>query len=372
MKFVHLSDTHLGWRELHHTDEEGRNLRELDVYDAFARAIDRAIELEPAVVIHSGDLFHGYHPSSAALAVALDQIGRLRAAGIEFVVIAGNHETPRARAIAHPFSLLERFGVNAVHEEPRRLCFGDLAVTAVPHSNDREQMAAWVAASDPDPEARFNVLVAHLGLEGLPRVGAGEPGATELPGELLEQVADFDYIALGHLHQFDRPRLNAVYAGSLEPLTWADRAARKGLVEADLAAKPLDMAFLTLHEIEGRPRKRLPPIDASKVDDLTKAIVRLAKKGGVEGAIVRVPIANVSFEKFGALDRRKVGEAFAAALHLELEPAFVEPGTGAPQPAAPPELRDFLAKRVPAGVEPQVFITRGETYMTRAAEDIGA
>ncbi|HEY3435265.1 MAG TPA: metallophosphoesterase, partial [Solirubrobacterales bacterium] len=195
MRIVHLSDTHLGLRELHHTDAEGRNVRELDVYDVFARAIDKVLELKPAAVVHSGDLFHGHHPAAAALGVALDQIERLRAAGIEFVVIAGNHSTPRGRAIAHPFSLLDRFGVDAVHGQPRRLRFGELAITAIPHSHDHEEMAGWITAADPDPDARHNVLVAHVGLAGLARVGAGEPGAAELPGEILESVASFDYIA---------------------------------------------------------------------------------------------------------------------------------------------------------------------------------
>jgi DNA repair protein SbcD/Mre11 len=372
VKIVHVSDTHLGVRELHHTDAEGRNVREQDVYATFARAIDRVLELEPAAVVHSGDLFHGYHPSSAALGVALDQVERLRAAEIDFVVIAGNHETPRGRAIEHPFSLLERFGTDAVYREPSRLRCGDLGVTAIPHSHDHEEMAGWIAAAEPDPKAQFNVLVAHVGLAGLPRVGAGEPGAAELPGEVLESVAGFDYVALGHLHQFDRPRVNAAYAGSPERLSWADRATRKGIVEVDLSADPMDKAFLRLHEIEGRPRKRLAAIDARKSRDLTKAICRLAKGKGLEGAIVRVPIAGVSFEQFGAIDRRKVGEAFAHCLHFELEPEFVESGSGAPRPAAPAELRDFLARRVPAGVDPEAFVARGESYMTRAAEDIGA
>lgn len=371
MRIVHLSDTHLGLRELHHTDTEGRNVRELDVYDVFARAIDKVLELKPAAVVHSGDLFHGHHPAAAALGVALDQIERLRAAGIELVVIAGNHSTPRGRAIAHPFSLLERFGVNAVHGEPRRLHFGKLAITAIPHSHDHEEMAAWIADADPDPEAHHNVLVAHVGLEGLARVGAGEPGAAELPGEILESVASFDYIALGHLHQFDRPRVNAVYAGSLEKLSWADRAPRKGIVEVDLDAEPLDKSFIRLHELAGRARKRLKPIDGGS-GDLTKKICQKAKGKGLEGAMVKVPIANVTFERFGAIDRRKVGEAFAHCLHFELEPEFVESGSGVPQPAAPAELRDFLARRVPAGVEAEVFVTRGESYMTRAAEEIGA
>jgi DNA repair exonuclease SbcCD nuclease subunit len=372
VKIVHISDTHLGARELHHTDAKGRNVREQDVYDAFARTIDRVLELQPAVVVHSGDLFHGYHPSATPLGVALDQIERLRNAEIGLVVNAGNHEMPRGRAIEHPFSLLERFGVDVAYREPERFHFDDLSVTAIPHSHDHEEMAGWITAAKPDPEAQFNVLLAHVGLAGLARVGAGEPGAAELPGEILELVAAFDYIALGHLHQFERPRINAVYAGSLERLSWADRSPRKVIVEVDLAADPMDKAFLRLHEIEGRPRKRLPAIDGGKSRDLTKAICKLAKGKGLEGAIVKVPIANVSFEKFGAIDRRKIGEAFARCLHFELEPEFVEPGSGAPQPAAPAELRDFLTRRVPAGVESELFVTRGESYLTRAAEDIGA
>ncbi len=371
MRIVHLSDTHLGLRELHHTDAEGRNVREQDVYAVFAAAIDKALKLKPAAVIHSGDLFHGHHPAAAALGVALDQIERLREAGIAFVALAGNHSTPRGRATAHPFSLLERFGVSAVHGQPRQLRFGELGVTAVPHSHDQEEMAGWIEAAEPDPEARFNVLVAHAGLAGLSRVGAGEPGASELPGEILESVASFDYIALGHLHQFDRPRVNAAYAGSPERLSWADRAPRKGIVEVDLSAEPLDKSFLRLHELEGRARKRLATVDGSN-GDLTKKIARLAKGKGLEGAIVRVPIANVSFERFGAIDRRKVGDAFAHCLHFELEPEFVDSGSGVPRPVAPAELRDFLAKRVPSGVEPEVFVARGESYLTRAAEEIGA
>lgn len=371
MRIVHLSDTHLGLRELHHTDAEGRNVREQDVYDAFSRAIDKVLELKPAAVVHSGDLFHGHHPAAAALGVALDQIKRLRAAGIEFAVIAGNHSTPRVRAISHPFSLLERFGVDAIYGQPRQLCFGELGVTAIPHSLDREELAAWITAADPDPGARFNVLVAHVGLQGLARVGAGEPGAVELPGEVLESVASFDYIALGHLHQFDRPRVNAVYAGSPERLSWADHASRKGFVEVDLSADPLGKGFVELHQLQGRLRRRLAPIDGGS-GDLTKKICRLAKGKDLEGAIVRVPIANVAFERFGAIDRRQVGEAFAHALHFELEPEFAESGAGTTQPAAPAELRDFLARRAPSGVDSEVFVTRGESYMTRAAEDIGA
>ncbi len=110
MRIVHLADTHLGFRQLHHVDATGRNVREQDVYRAFERAIDTIVELKPDAVIHAGDLFDSYHPSSAALGVALDGLRRLREAGIPVVIIAGNHSTPRVAAAEHIFGVLERFG----------------------------------------------------------------------------------------------------------------------------------------------------------------------------------------------------------------------------------------------------------------------
>ena len=89
-----MADTHLGFRQLHRVNDAGRNEREQDVYDAFEQAISKVIEIAPDAVVHSGDLFDSYHPSSAALRIALDGFRRVREAGIPIVVIAGNHSTP--------------------------------------------------------------------------------------------------------------------------------------------------------------------------------------------------------------------------------------------------------------------------------------
>ena len=153
MKIVHLADTHLGFRQLHRVNDAGRNVREQDVYDAFADAIEIAIGLDPDAVIHAGDLFDSYHPSSAALGAALDGFTRLREAGIPMVVIAGNHSTPRVTAAEHIFGVLGRFGsVHVVHGAPQIVRIegrgrpGVLAVHAIPHDNDPAAVAAAMAA----------------------------------------------------------------------------------------------------------------------------------------------------------------------------------------------------------------------------------
>jgi DNA repair protein SbcD/Mre11 len=372
MRIAHLADTHLGARRLHYTDERGRNVREQDIFKSFAAAIDQILELKPALVVHAGDLFDGYHPSAAAMGVALDQFDRLRKGGIEVVVIAGNHSTPRSAAFEHPFAILERFGIHAVHGEPRILHFGELAVAAIPHTDDQELLNKWLTAAEPDADSDFNLLAAHLGLSGLSRVGTGEPGALELSGEVLEQGTDFDYIALGHLHEFDRIRVNAAYAGSLERLSWADRSKEKVFVEVDLSVDSLADGFMRVHHVPTRPQRELPPVDASETQNLTKLICASAEGPELEGAVVRLPIEMVSLEAFGAINRREVNTAFERCLHLELDPQFIDRDIAEPTTPAPQDLRDFLVPHKPKGVDLEVFVKRAETYMTRAAEELGA
>lgn len=368
MKIVHLSDTHLGFRQLHRVDERGRNQREQDVYQAFDRAIARAVELEPAAVIHAGDLFDSYHPSSAALAVALDGARRLRDAGIPFVVIAGNHSTPRFTAAQHVFAVLERFGgVEMVYSHARIVRMDGLAVHAIPHYNDAATLARELTSARPQTDADFNVLVAHVGLDGLGHVAGSEAGSVTLSGETLQQAGSFDYICLGHLHRYAPARDNAAYSGSLERLSWADDARRKGIVEVDLAAGRRDDAYLKLHPIDIRPQITLPPIDADQTDDLTAALVVAADSEELNKAMVRVTIQNVTTAAFGAIDRRAVDAAFAHTLNLEIEPQLVGGGTSASTPA---DLRDFLSARTPAGLSAEDFISRAESYMAQAEAEL--
>jgi len=374
MRIVHLADTHLGIRQLHRVDRHGRNIREQDFYAAFNAAIDCAIELDPACVIHAGDLFDSYHPSSAALAVALDGIKRLVDARIPLVLIAGNHSTPRVAAAQHVFAVLERFDrsglVHALHSEPQTIRIDGLAVQALPHLNDRATLAEAMHAAEPLVDADFNVAVAHTGFSVIKGVGAGEAGSINLTGEELEAVGTFDYIALGHLHKYDRVRANAVYSGSLERITWADDAPRKVIVEVDLSIDTFDDDWHRLHEIPSRAHVRLDDIDAASTGDLTTAMVQAADgRDDLTDAMVRVRVRNLTLSAQAALDRRQVEEAFSHCLHFEIDTQLIGEQD---MVAAPRDLREFLAGRVPAGMDAGDFIARAERYLGQATQEIGA
>jgi DNA repair exonuclease SbcCD nuclease subunit len=375
MRIVHLSDTHLGFRQLHHVDDAGRNAREQDLYAVFEQAIVTAVELKPAAVIHSGDLFDSYHPVSAALRVALDGFARLRQAGIPVVLIAGNHSTPRVAAAEHVFAVLERFGgVYVVYDEPRVVRIEELAVHAIPHDSDPERLTAALRAARPVADARFNVAVAHIGVDIVGHVVGAEAGAMSVSGAVLEEAAaDFDYVALGHLHTFAGVRGNAAYAGSLERLSWADNADVKGFVEVDLAAGADSPDYLRLHTVAARAQIDLDPIDGSGMEQLTEAMLDRAGQVGSEmlrGAIVRMTVHNVTPAAWSAIDGAAIARAFGECFHFERQAVFV--GQSA-RPESAPEFREFLLQW-PGAQHPQVdsdeFVARAERFLAIADEEL--
>jgi DNA repair exonuclease SbcCD nuclease subunit len=291
-------------------------------------------------------------------------------------VIAGNHSTPRVAAAAHVFGVLERFGgAHVLYGGAKVVRLGEdeqLAVHAIPHDNEHERLAAALRAARPDGRAAFNVLVAHIGLDGLGNVVGAEAGAVTLSGEALAGAGDFDYIALGHLHKLAAVRDNAAYAGSLERLSWADDAPVKGIVEVDLAAGRFSADYLRVHPIPGRPYITLDPVDAAAAQlPLTDEIIARADGVELDGAMVRLAVRNVSVADWNAVDHKAIAEVYAPCLHFEREPQYIGATTSSAE--ATPQLRDFLhgwlAEHAP-GADAESFIARTEGFLALADQEL--
>lgn len=371
MRIVHLADTHLGHRFLSKVDKDGRNIREQDVYAAFGAAIERIVELRPDAVVHAGDLFESFHPSTEAMSVALDGFTRLREAEIPVVIASGNHSTPRFRATKHVFSLLERYDCPyAIWREPRVIRLGDLAITAVPHHHDGEALDAAVRAAKPHSDARYNVLVLHAGLEVLPRVGAGEVGTVHLSPALIEELRDFDYIAFGHFHEYKPLRLNACYSGSLERLSFNDRSKEKVILEINLAAGPQDPAWIRRHPIPTRLVRTLDELDGLASDDLTSDVIASLDGIELEGAVLRCPIRSVTQEVYRRLDLRAITEKARPCLHFELKPQFI--GSAKARPRSADDLRAYAMATAPEGMDTNEVLRRSEGFLAQAESGLGA
>ncbi|MEM0106356.1 MAG: DNA repair exonuclease, partial [Zestosphaera sp.] len=129
MHLLHVADTHLG-----SSRPSGLRERELDFYDVFDEVIEIAIKEGVDAVLHCGDLFDEPRPSPQAYSYAVKSLKKLRDSGIDFLVIAGQHDQPKISALS-PIKVLEEVGLAKVlatfKPETRvvRLRSGDLGIT---------------------------------------------------------------------------------------------------------------------------------------------------------------------------------------------------------------------------------------------------
>ncbi len=351
MKLVHAADLHLGYRAYHRTDPRGVNIREADVARAFREMLDRTAEIGPDLLLIAGDVFHTVRPSNAAIADAFRQLARFRgrAPDTRVVMVAGNHDSPKA---AETGSILRLFseipGVQVAHHGARRLTFPELdaSVLCLPHS----QVRAGDVAIEPEPGVERNILVAHAALDDERLNLMMDFGGAHLTREAIDP-SGWSYVALGHYHIRSRLAPNMYYAGAIERTslniwaeadnlrtpkddTWREATWGKGFIEYDL-----DAGTAEFHALESpRPVIDLEPIldgdrPPGELDDLIGAAVA-GVPGGIDDKIVRLRVFNVPREVYRALDHRRIREYRTRALHfhLDVRPPEIHrrEGSGAP------------------------------------------
>jgi len=93
-KFIHLADTHLGlnWPAIGRRE----NIQIQAYGKAFEAIVNAAIEQHVDFVIHAGDLVNRAHPPTSAWNRILQELPRLKQAGIPFIVTVGSHDRPES------------------------------------------------------------------------------------------------------------------------------------------------------------------------------------------------------------------------------------------------------------------------------------
>lgn len=328
MKLVHLSDIHLGFRQYQRQTSAGINQREADIAGTLRRVVDKIIELRPDVVLVAGDVFHTVRPTNPAILHAFSQFQRLtqRLPETPVIIVAGNHDTPRTTETGCILRLFIPLGIRVIEgsEERFRLFDGKISILAVPDmTRDRPALT-------PDPEAKYNILLLHGGVEGvLPKYGST---LERVPMEISrEELAPerWDYVALGHYHVYRSVAENAFYSGSLDYTSsnpWGELVEEreaglegKGIIEHDLEAKT--------HRFHHVPPARkwvdLPPLSGSGLSAAElDARIREALEGcdgGIEEKIVRLVVRDVPRHIVRELDHKALREFKRAALHFHLD-----------------------------------------------------
>ena len=235
MRIVHFSDTHLGFNDLDVINEENINQREADFYDAFSQVVEQIKEIKPDYIIHTGDLFHRTSPSNRAITFALEQFKIINSLNIPFILIAGNHSTPRTNLSSPILKIFENFENIYVsyNQEYKKVEFEDIVFHCLPHMNDDTKALSQIEACEEGIiESKKNITMMHCS------VGAWylmqEFGEWVYPTDKEYIFSKMDYVALGHWHGFGSVGKyeNVYYSGSIERTSLNDKRNSKGFILA--------------------------------------------------------------------------------------------------------------------------------------------
>jgi DNA repair exonuclease SbcCD nuclease subunit len=321
MKILHVSDTHLGYSAYNRLDAETLiNQREQDVYDVFEKFVDHALETKPDLVLHAGDLFDTVRPSNRAIAECLKQLLRLSAAGIPTVLISGNHSTPRLRETGSVFKLLEHIEhIYPIYKSSyERLSIPELPgveIHGLPHVGTEEQLQQSLDAFAPVDEAKLNIGLIHGAILGVDKFRSFEFNEMMIASGYLK--AEFDYIALGHYHEFVEVEPNAYYSGSTERFSFNEVAHKcKGFIELELEKGKRELRFI---ELPTRPMVDLPPVNCSELGDtgVTETIVERIESVEPAGKILRLRVNNLRVGEYHNIDFGRIRKLTRDAVYYE-------------------------------------------------------
>src|SRR5215213_736796 len=286
VRIAHISDTHLGYtRYAKFHSETSRNQREVDIQEAYGRAVDAILERDVDLVVHSGDVFDSVRPATHVIIGFLKQTFRITREEIPYLVAAGNHETPRLRSTTAALeyaNLVNAVSAHGFEVEYHLEDVGDagVGVTLVPHG-----AVFGTGAVTPARGADVNVLVTHGMVPGL-EAKQHEMGEANLQSNMIE--GGFDYVALGHYHEFHEHKPNAFYAGAMERFGFGEVESKPGFAVIELDDGGLRSVEHV--QIETRPMLDLEKISARDMDssELTEAIRERIEGVNLDGAVARL------------------------------------------------------------------------------------
>ena len=250
MKFIHLSDLHLGKRvnEFSMLEDQRCILAEI------LRIID---EERPDGVLIAGDVYDKSVPSAEAVALLDDFLVRLAKRDLQIFLISGNHDSAERMAFGgrlmegsgvhlapvydgrvSPITLTDGHGPVKVYLLPFikpahvRRCFPEREI-----STYTDALSVAIEAMGVD-QAERNVLVTHQFVTGAARCDSEEVTVGGTDNVDVSVFAPFDYVALGHLHGPQTVGRETVrYCGTPLKYSFSEAGQQKSVTVVELGPK---------------------------------------------------------------------------------------------------------------------------------------
>jgi DNA repair protein SbcD/Mre11 len=190
MQFVHMADTHLGYRQY------GLSERENDFLNVFNHAIDEVVNERPEFVIHSGDLFEYSRPPTKALLTAQNGISKLKNEKIPIYAIAGNHDIVMKKNSIPPQILYKDFGLKIISPNNPFFIEKDVFIGGAPYSSkytSKHLVERLQTIEKASLDYKKTIMVLHQGIDRY------MPYEYEI--KIGEIPQSFNYCAFGHIHE---------------------------------------------------------------------------------------------------------------------------------------------------------------------------
>ena len=250
MRFLHLSDLHLGKRvnEFSMLEDQAYILKEiLNIID----------EQKVEAVLIAGDIYDKVIPSAEAVRLLDDFLTRIAARELPVFLISGNHDSaeriafgsrlmssrqiylsPVFESDVEPVTISDRYGeiniymlpfvkpslVKRVYPEEEIITYQDAVNAAVQHMQI-------------DTDKR-NILLAHQFVTGAARCDSEELSVGGVDDVDVSVFDGFDYVALGHLHGPQKIGKETVrYSGTPLKYSFSEANQKKAAVIVDVEEK---------------------------------------------------------------------------------------------------------------------------------------
>ena len=243
-----------------------------------------------------------------------------------------------------------------------------VAIHTIPHCLDQEGFGEELTKVRIDKEAKYNILMLHGVIAGIPEFSMGELSEQEIPTSYFD--LGFDYVALGHYHRHCEVEPGVVYAGSTERLSLSELGQEKGFVEVSLKTQNSRLEF---HPVFTRDMIELPALDAEDLDQdqVYDEIDKRFKTIDITDKIARLKIINIPQHVYNSLDFRKITELKSKAFHFDLrferkdekEKAFAS-HTETTIGKLPSEFEQYLKQAVVENLNKDRLLELGLKYLT--------
>lgn len=213
MKFIHLSDLHLGIRVNDFSMSEDQKY----ILDRILDLIDREV---PDGVIIAGDIYDKSMPPAEAVAMFDDFISSIAERKVKTFIISGNHDSAERIAFGSrimnaggiylspvyngdikPIAMEDEYGTVNIYMLP---FVRPSAVRAFYPDDDTDSYSSAVETAVKHMNADFsqrNIIITHQFVTGAVRSDSEDISVGGTDNVSADIFADFDYTALGHIHK---------------------------------------------------------------------------------------------------------------------------------------------------------------------------